>query len=179
MLDRYLPYVIIAVVAVVLIAATVVAARVAWRRQVGRYLLALTRHKEAVAAALRSTESVLGALASAEPPELLRFVHEDSDERAALAEIGERMRIEADELAGLALPKRLWPIADVLGEAASALATQASTLATARGEPALDALSAVDLALVADTLDQAERHIEEAAEAYAATDAVYGGGLYI
>lgn len=179
MFDRYLPYVIIAVVAVALIAATIVTARVAWRRQVGRYLLVLTRQKEAVVAALRSTESVLAALASAEPGELLRFAHEDSEERAALAEIGERMRIEADELAALALPKRLWPIADVLGEAASALATQASTLATARGEAALDALGAVDLTSVVDKVDQAERHIEEAAEAYAATDAVYGGGLYI
>lgn len=179
MFDQYLPYVIIAVVAVALIALTVVFARLAWRRQVGRYLFALMGQKEAVAAALRSTESVLAGLAAADPEELLRFAGGKTEEHAALAEIGERMRIAADELASIALPKRLWGIADLLAGAASALADQTGALASARGETALDALSTLDLTAVRTRIAEAERAIEAAAEAYSATDALYGGGLYI
>lgn len=179
-MQEYVPYIIIGVVAAVLIAGTVVVARIAWHRQVRRYVIALTSHKEAIASALKTADSVIASLAEGDTAQLLEFAGPASEERRTLAEIAERMRIEHDELRDLALPKVLWGFADRLCEAAGLLATQAGSVGEAEGEATLDALLVLDLASVRQGLVDAIAEGERVAKVYKVTESsVYGGGLYI
>ena len=180
MLQGYVPYIIIGVVAALLIAATVVAARLAWRKQVRRYIVGLVGRAEDIRAGLKALDSVVGGLISGGVEGLLAFAGSDSDERHAVAEIASRMRIASNELAEQPLPKRLWPLADRLGEAAGTLAETASRVGEAEGEAVLDALAELDLRPVRDALAASEEHVAVLAKEYELTDsAVYGGGLYI
>lgn len=175
-----LPYVIIAVVAAVLIAVTVVLARLAWRRQVRRYIVGLVGRKEAVVAALRAVDGIVRTLSQGTATELVAFAGRDSADRNGMAELGSRMRVEAAELADLPLPKKLWTLADRLGDAASVLGREASRVGESEGEAALDALADFDLAPAREALAATEAEIARLAEAYDLTDpSVYGGGLYI
>lgn len=180
MLNEWMPYLIIAVIALVLIAATVFLARVAWRRQVRKYIVGLMGRREAIGAALKTADSVIGDLARGTVPDLMAFAAEGSEERRAIAETAERMRIEAAELADLALPKKLWPLANALGEAATNLAEEAGRVGDAEGEGVLDALTALDLGATRTVLADADAHIATVSTEYDLTDpSVYGGGLYI
>ena len=180
MLGEYLPYVIIVVVASALIAATVVLARLAWRRQVRRYLVALMGRREDIAAALKTVDGVVGALASGSVEDVISFARPDSEERRVVADVASRMRIGADELADLPLPKKLWALADQLGAAAASLALAAAGVGEAEGDAVLDALVALDLTPVRAVLDESAAESARLAELYDLTDAaVYGGGLYI
>ncbi|MDO8848416.1 MAG: hypothetical protein Q7W51_08540 [Coriobacteriia bacterium] len=180
MLDGWTPYAIIAGTAAVLTVATIVFARMAWRRQVRRYLVGLLGRREAVGAALKTADGEVRALAGGTVDDLLAFADAASEERRAVREIAERMRIEAAELADLALPKKLWPLADSLGAAASSLAEQAGRVGDGEGEPVLDALIELDLEPARVALLEADGHIAAASTAYELTDSsVYGGGLYI
>ena len=107
MLQGYVPYIIIGVVAALLIAATVVAARLAWRTQVRRYIVGLVGRAEDIRAGLKALDSVVGGLISGGVEGLLAFAGSDSDERHAVAEIASRMRIASNELTEQPLPKRL------------------------------------------------------------------------
>lgn len=179
-MQEYVPYVVIGAVAAVLIALTVLLARAVWRRQVRHYIVALTGHREAIASALRTTEVVLAALVDDEGDALAAFVASGSDERAALAEIAERMRLEHADLKEIALPKRLWPLADTLCSTAGMLAEESAKVGDAEGESALDALAGLDVARVREALEAASAEIARLAERYDVTDpSVYGGGLYI
>ena len=180
MLAQSVPYIIVAAVALVLIAATVVLARLAWRRQVRSYTVGLMGRREAIGAALKTIESVIGTLAQGSVPELLSFTAEGSEERRAVSEIGDRMKIEVAELADLALPKKLWPLANALGAAASALGEESGRVGEAEAEAALDALASLDLGGVRTALDEADGYISAVSTEYDLTDpSVYGGGLYI
>ena len=180
MFQGWVPYAIIAVSAVVLIGVTIVLARSAWRRQVRRYLVGLMGRREAVGAALKTAEGTVRTLASGTVQDLIAFTAPGSEERRAVSEIAERMRMERGELVELPLPKVLWPLADFLGAAADGLAVQMGGVGDAEGEAALDALAALDIASVKESLQAADLAIASLVEQYELTDpAVYGGGLYI
>jgi hypothetical protein len=179
-LGEYLPYIVIAVVAAILIAVTVVLARLAWRRQVRRYIVGLLGRREALVAALKMTEATVVDLAAGNDSQLVAFTLPDSEERRALAEVARRMRLETSELANLALPKKLWSLADSLGTAAASLGSETARVGEASGEAVLDALAALDLAGVRESLRVAQDAFDELSEEYGLKDsAVYGGGLYI
>ena len=180
MLSEWMPYIVIAGVALVLIAATVFFARLAWRRQVRNYIVGLMGRREAIGAALKTADAVIGDLARGTVPELLAFAAEGSEERRAVAETAERMRIEAAELADLALPKKLWSLANALGDAASVLAEETGRVGDAEAEGVLDALAVLDLDRARAALADADAHLAAASTEYDLTDpSVYGGGLYI
>lgn len=180
MLKGWVPYAIIAGVAVLLIAVIVVLARLAWRRQARRLVLDLVTRREAISAALKMTDSVVARLAGGTVKELLAFTGSDSDDRRAVAEIGARMRIESAELAHLPLPKQLWGLADDLGNASTWLTREAGGVGDSAGDAALDALSALDLMPVRQALEAADAKIVALSKKYGLADrAVYGGGLYI
>ncbi|MBN1192544.1 MAG: hypothetical protein JXA36_02455 [Coriobacteriia bacterium] len=180
MLQEWMPYIIIAAIALALVVLTVVLARLAWRRQVRRFIVGLVSYREAIGAALKTVESVVATLAQGSVAEVLQFAEEASEERRAIGEIAERMRMEKSELADLALPKKLWRLADTLGDAASALAEQAGRVGDAKGDAVLDALSALEFGPTRALLEEADGEIASVSVAYKMTDsAVYGGGLYI
>lgn len=180
MLREWLPYIVIGVVAAALIVLTLVLSRLAWRRQVRRYLVGLLGRREAIGAAMKTLDATVGQLARATVKDLVALAAPDSEERRTFAEIGSRMRIEAGELAALPLPKKLWPLADALGSAATALADQAGRVGDANGEAALDALIALDLAPARASLADADVAIADLSGMYDLSDpSVYGGGLYI
>lgn len=178
--EGWTPYAIIAGVAIVLVAATVVLARLAWRRQVRRYLVGLLGRKAAIDATLKMADATLLTLAGGSVDDVLAFADEGSEERRALAEVSSRMTIEAAELKDLALPKKLWPLADSLQEAATSISEQVGRVGDSTGESVLDALLELDLDTPRASLAEADGHIASASTAYDLTDpSVYGGGLYI
>ncbi len=178
--DGWTPYAIIAGVAVVLVALTIVLARLAWRRQVRRYLVGLLGRREAIGAALKTVDGTIGALVEGSVDGLLAFAEEGSEERRVLAEVAARMTMEAAELADLALPKTLWSLADALGAAATSLSEQVGRVGGATGEAVLDALADLDLDASRASFAEADGLIASASTTYDLTDpAVYGGGLYI
>lgn len=180
MLDGWVPYAIIAGIALALAVATVVVARLAWRRQVRRYLVGLVGRRESIGAALKTADGGVRALAAGTVDELLAFAGKDSEERRTFIEIADRMRIETAELADLALPKKLWPLADSLQAAAQSLTDQVGGVGDGAGEAVLDALVALDLETARTALREADGHIAAASTVYGLTDSsVYGGGLYI
>lgn len=175
-----LPYIIIAAVALALIAATVVVSRVAWRKQVRRYLVGLVGRRESIGAALKALEGVMATLATGSVDDLIAFADSESEERRTFAELGGRMHIETQELAQLPLPKSLWQLADALGAAASNVAEQASRVGDAHGEAALDALAVIDFGPARTALSESDGYIATLSTVYDLTDpSVYGGGLYI
>ncbi len=171
MLDEYLPYVIIAVVTGVLIAATVVLARLTWRRQMTRYLMDLAGRRDVIATGINSIEAVVQTLAAKDTDGLVAFAEADSEERTAFVEIATRMRIEAGELETLALPKRLWPLANALGQAATALAAQASAIGDVSGLDSIEALADLDLVAARAFFAQADDEIRSMSDMYGLTDA--------
>ncbi|MGB4441239.1 MAG: hypothetical protein WBJ62_03330 [Coriobacteriia bacterium] len=180
MLEGWTPYAIIAAAAVVLVAVTIVLARLAWRRQVRRYLVGLLGRREAIGAALKMIDASVRTLAGGSVDDLLAFSETGSEERRALGEVAARMAIETTELADLALPKKLWALADSLGAAAASLSEQVGRVGDLSGEAVLDALVEMDLDASRASLAEADGLIASASTMYGLTDsAVYGGGLYI
>jgi hypothetical protein len=179
-LEDWTPYAIIAVAAVVLVAATVVLARLAWRRQVRRYLVGLVGRREAIGAALKMADASVRTLAKGSVDDLIAFSETGSEERRALVEVAARMAMETSELADLALPKKLWALADSLGAAAASLSEQVGRVGDLSGEAVLDALLEMDLDAPRALLVEADVLIASASTLYGLTDSsVYGGGLYI
>jgi hypothetical protein len=180
--DAVWMYVIIAVAAVVAIAAIVVVSVVLWRRQVRRLLISLTGRRAAVLAAYRALESVFTSLAEADSEELTAFAMDASSmHRKALEELHSRMRMQSEELAELALPKKLWEAADLLSAAAGSLAVETGRVGEASGpEGVLEALGRIDVAGITKAITPAEEEIDRLLAAHGVEDpAVYGGGLYI
>lgn len=178
--QEYVPYIIIGAVAAALIAGTVLAARVAWRRQVGRYIITLTGHREGIASALKAADSVIASLAEGDAAQVIEFTGAGSEDRQTFTEIAERMRIEHEELKEVALPKALWKLADMLCTSAGMLGDQAAAVGETEGEAVLDALMTLDLAAVRTALSDATIEAERVSTVYKVTDpSVYGGGLYI
>lgn len=180
MLEAWLPYIVIVVVAAALIAATIVLSRLAWRRQVRRYIVGLVGRREAIDASLKTLEGAMQRLSEGSVADLVAFSEAESEDRRTFSEIAARMDIEKQEMAALPLPKKLWELADILGVAAAAVGEQSGRVGDAQGEAALDALVALDLAPARASLDEADGYIATLSTVYDLTDpSVYGGGLYI
>ena len=179
-MQEWLPYVVIGVIAAVLIAATVIVARIAWRRQVRRYIVGLMGRREAIGTALKTVENAMRVLAQGSVADVLAFSREGSEERHAFVDIAARMGIASQEIDELPLPKQLWPLADALGAAARELVEQARRVGESDGESALDALIGLDISAVQRALSDADGYIATLSTVYDLSDpAVYGGGLYI
>lgn len=179
-MGEWVPYAVIAFVAGALIAAVVVLARRAWRRQVRRFLVQLQARREALRAALDTLERLLRALSEADAATILAFSGPVSEERAAVAEIAARMHLEAQDLSDLALPKDLWPLADALGSAAEALVRAATPIGEGEGEAVLESLARLDLSSARTALGTVDLLLIAVSTEYELADpAVYGGGLYL
>jgi hypothetical protein len=175
-------YIIIGAVTLLVVAGIVVASVFMWRRQVRRTLIALTGRREAISAAYRALEGVFGALAAADADEMTAFaIDSTSTLRRSLDDLHHRMRIQAEELADLALPKRLWRAADLLGTAAAALAVETGRVGEAGPpEKVLEVLGRIDVAGVSEALREADECVDGLLEELKIADpAVYGGGMYI
>lgn len=175
--------IIIVLVSVVVVAVVaVVAGRLLYIRQVRRSLVKLLGRREAIIAAANGVENVLEHLLSADDETLAAFAGDPaSEDRRAMADVASRMRILADDLHVLALPKRLWPSAEKMEDAARTLSAQTAGVGEATGpEGALGALAGIRLADVRSRVDEANKSLEPLLEAFKVSDpAVYGGGLYI
>jgi hypothetical protein len=175
-------YIIIGVAAALLVAAIIVASILLWRRQLRRSLIALTGRREAVVAAYRALEGVFTALADGDTEEITAFaIDSTSAHRRALDDLHYRMRVQSEELAELALPKRLWQAADLLGTAAGKLAIETGRVGEAGApERVLEVLGKIDVAGISTVLRPANEAIDALLDELRIEDpAVYGGGLYI
>jgi hypothetical protein len=175
-------YIIIGVAAVVLVAGIIVASILLWRRQLRRSLIALTGRREAVVAAYKALEGVFSALADGDTEVITAFaIDSTSEHRKALDDLHYRMRVQSEELAEIALPKRLWAAADLLGTAAGKLAVETGRVGEAGPpEKVLEVLGKIDVAGIAADLRPANEAIDDLLDELKIEDpAVYGGGLYI
>jgi hypothetical protein len=170
---------------VALIAVGVVAAllgRFLYLRQVKRSLVRLAGRREGVIAAAKGLELVLEHLLSADDATLSAFANDPaSEDRRALEDVASRMRIVADDLHALALPKRLWPVAEAIETAARTIATQAGGVGEAEApDDVLAALAAVRISEINAAMAAADAALDPLLTAFDVRDpAVYGGGLYI
>jgi hypothetical protein len=156
--------------------------RTMYVRQVRRSLVRLIGTREAARAAYRGVEQVLEHLLSADDEALEVFAADPaSEDRRALEELSARMRITADELKVLALPKRLWPAAEALELAARELSSQAGAVGEASVPDAvLDRLADIRVQEIKTRLASADEALETMLETFKVNDpSVYGGGLYI
>ncbi|MHB1340157.1 MAG: hypothetical protein ACYC77_04735 [Coriobacteriia bacterium] len=181
MSQQALLIVVIVVAVLAAVAGLVVLGLFLWRRTVKRYLVGLIGRREGVRAGLKSLEGVVTGLAGFSDGELVAFALDaSSEERRALGEIASQMRIAAEDLATMALPKHLVDAANELSDGAELLWEQAEAAAAGEGVEVLDALAAIDLAAVRRHLQQADSEFEDLKNRYNVDEqAVYGGGLYI
>lgn len=153
-----------------------------WFRLSRRHLVGLIGRRENITASRRSLENVVMHLADLSDEELVGFAEDpESVDRKALMEVNARMRILADELWTIPLPKRLWPAGEALGDAAATIADEAGRITDLmEADEVLAGLAAVDLAAVGRDYERADALVNEACSSYHVEDAaVYGGGLYI
>lgn len=150
--------------------------------QVRRSLLAIVKRREAVRAADRALREVLASLAEAGDAQLVLFATgSSSEERRAVKELEARMRIVADELGAMGLPKRLWRSATLLQDAAEAVLAEAGKVdAQDEAGGVVEALSRIDLTRIDQASGEADEELDGLLDEYGLHDpAVYGGGLYI
>lgn len=180
-MSQVLLIVLIVIAALVALAGLGAGAYFGWRRMVKRHLVQLIGKREGVRAGLASIERVVAGLAQSSDGELVAIALDpDAEERRALAEIASRMRIAAEDLATMALPKQLIDAANDMSDAAELLWEQSEAVVAADGVGVLDALAAIDLAPVRRFLSDADAGIAALqAEFHVDEQVVYGGGLYI
>ncbi len=179
---EWVPYVIIAVVAVAIITVTAALTVMAVRRQTRRLVAGLAGRRQAVGIALGTTEGVITRLASGSVDDLLVFARSDSEDRVALAEVANKMRIEEHELRTIALPGELVPLAEELAGAAAALASAAGSIGDAGDDGVLEALSALDLVAIRRALEKADERIALAVSEHHVTEdetTAFAGGMYV
>ncbi|MDO9556926.1 MAG: hypothetical protein Q7J82_05020 [Coriobacteriia bacterium] len=181
MTSELMVYIAIGAGSVAAVAVIAVLTRLAWRRQVRRYVVTLIGGQEDVRTALSTVHKASGRLAEANDGELIAFaLGSGSDERRTFADIAERMDITAEELQTMALPKGLWPVANTLADAAVLLGQQAGRVSSGVGLEVLDALGEIDLVGVVSLLEASDAMLSDLRERYrVADDIIYGGGLYI
>lgn len=168
---------------VLLVAAAVIGSILGWRALERRYLLRLVSRREAIGAVRLALDDVVMHLAQGSDETLNHFAEEpDALERRTLHEVASRAQMLADELDSMALPKKLIPAADILGDAAYAIALEAGKVHDEQlGDAAFDALGSMDLTAIAGTYAAATREVQRACELCGLEEdaAVYGGGLYL
>ena len=148
-----------------------------------RYLLRLISRREAVLAVRQALESAVTRLAEGSDEQLEQFSSDpDSTDRRVLREVESRAQVLADELDAMALPKRLVPAADALGDAAYVVAREAGKIGFDDiDDSALEALGSIDLEAVARVFADASTAIAGVCGLCGMDEdaAVYGGGLYL
>lgn len=153
-----------------------------YRRYARSALVRLVGHREAIRAAYRGLESTFASLAEETSEEMLAFAEmPENVRRKALEELYERMTLEVDELAEIALPKNAWPAADLLAAAAKCVRDEIGTV-TSAGDPdaVLAAVAALDVEGMRTAMAKAGAELDGVLAASKIKDAsVYGGGLYI
>lgn len=181
MSQQTLLIVVIVIVVLAAVAGLVVFGLFLWRRTVKRYLVGLIGRREGVRAGLKSLEGVVSGLAACSDGELVAIaLDQETEERRALGEIASQMRIAAEDLATMALPKHLVDVANELSDAAELVWEQAEAVVKGEGVEVLDALAAIDLAAVRRHLTNADIGMADLQKQYKVDEqAVYGGGLYI
>ena len=182
MLNQTVLFIIIGVAGLALIAGAVFGARVLWKRQVKRSLIALTGRREALTAAWRGLQAVFIALGATTAEEMADFAsNPEQEQRKSLEDLHGSMVILADDVKQMALPKTLWRAADLLGAAAEALARETGRVGEATSpEGVLDALGEVDVVGVRAAMLPADVEIDRMLQDLEIADpSVYGGGLYI
>lgn len=175
--------IVVALAGVVVVgAAAALVGRWLYIRQIRMSLVGLARRREAALASARGLEAILGRLAAAKDEEIEAFAADPANEdRHAIAEVANRMRINTDELQGVALPKVLWPVADKLQTVCAGIVDAADGVGEAgTAEGALDGLGAIDLQRIFIELRAVSEQLDMLLAQYKVEDpAVYGGGLYI
>lgn len=177
-----LGYLIVFVVLVAVGLAATLLGRILYIRQTRRSLVKLLGRREGVVAAANGLEKVIQHLLAAGDESLMLFAEDaHHEDRRAVDDVAVRMCIAGDELHALALPKRLWPVAEAMEQAASMIAAQAGAVGEASTpDGVLDALAAIDVAGIASAVRTANAALEPLLEDFHVDDsAVYGGGLYI
>jgi len=168
---------------VLLVAAAAIGSVLGWRAVERRYLLRLVSRREAIDAVRQALDDVVMRLAEGSDETLTHFAEDpDALERRALHEVTSRAAILADELDGMPLPKKLIPAADLLGDAAYAIALEAGKVTDEQvGDAAFAALGSINLTTIAGTYAAATRGVQNACELCGLEEdaAVYGGGLYL
>jgi uncharacterized membrane protein YhiD involved in acid resistance len=168
---------------VLLIAAAAVGSVLGWRAMERRYLLRLVSRREAIDAVRQALDDVVMRLAEGSDETLSHFAEDpDAMERRTLHEVTSRAQMLADELDSMPLPKRLVPAADILGDAAYAIAREAGKVHDEQfGDAAFEALGSIDLTTIAGTYEAATLGVQHACEVCGLEEdaAVYGGGLYL
>lgn len=175
---------VITLVAGIIVLVTAIAAGVwlAWRAYERRVLLRLVGRLEAVEATAQVLVDSIGRLSESADDELEAFASDpDATERRVLAEVRGRARILQEELDHMSLPRRLVPVAEALADASFVIVREASRISDDDiGEPALDALSAIDLGEVAAYVTQSRTRLRTMCAVCGVEDTVvYGGGLYL
>jgi hypothetical protein len=163
-------------------AAAVALAVLAWRMYERRILLRLLVAFQGVEAASDGLRDVVERLALGDDEQLEVFADEpDSVERRALAELSARAGLIAEELDVAPMPARFEPVAAALADAAFVVGEQSGLVADSMvATSALEALGRIDLALVGAYLEKARSLLTGACEVCGLDDtAVYGGGLYL
>lgn len=181
-MPSWLPYVLVAIGTLMLVAVALLGGWLLYRRQVRRSVVRLVGARESIRHAAEALERVLDHLAAGDDEVLASFAADPNHEdRRALHEIALKMRIAGEDLAGLALPKGAWAAATLLERAAFRISEEAGRV----GEPTepvavLEALAAVDTASVRQARRTADTELDSLRERYGIEEtAVYGGGLYI
>lgn len=175
-------YTIGALGAVAFLAGAVLLTIVSWRAQVRRYVVRLVGRQEAIRAGYRTLSATLARLAEADDEALMTFASDAEQlDRRALAEVAHQQEILRDDLAVMALPKRLVPAAEALSAAAGTIGREAGRVGEHMGaEEALAGLAGVDLTAARGAVGAAESAIHVLCEEHGVEEAaVYGGGLYI
>ncbi len=151
----------------------------AYRRSV---LMNLVVRAEAVEAAGSALIDTITRLSEESDEALEHFcVDREAVERRALHEIVSRAGMLADELDRMPLPASLVSVATALADAAYLISREAALVTDEQtGSDALDALSAMDLALVRAYISKGRAVLFTTCEICGLDDtAVYGGGLYL
>jgi hypothetical protein len=162
--------------------ATAFAWRVGRERAVRQALIGLIGKREEVLAAHRALLSIGARLSQASDEDLEHYAFDPRDEdRKALVELGNRMRLFAEDLWHAAYPERVSDIVRRMGETATLIAEESLRVSSASADlDALDALGELDLTTVSDAVDRMEATLKPLLSAYAIDDpSVYGGGMYI
>lgn len=153
-----------------------------WRAQVRRYVVRLVGRSESLLSGYRSLREVAGRLADATDEELLAFAIDVGQlDRKALVELAKQQAMTQEDLETMALPKKLWPVAEALAGAARLLAREAGRVGEdADADEVLEGLASIELAEAGEVLRQAVERLHAVCEDLGVEDrAVYGGGLYI
>lgn len=181
-MPSWLPYVLVGVGTLILVAVALAGGWYLYHSQQRRSVVRLVGARESIRCADEALESVLDHLASADDEVLTSFASDaNHEDRRALHELASKMRITGEDLAGLALPRSAWAAATLLERAAFRISEEAGRV----GEPSdplavLEALAAVDTGAVRQARKTADVELDALRERYGVEEtAVYGGGLYI